>query len=86
MANAIERLTGHRPPTCPWRAMHDPLVGPVIDAASLADKGLGMWGLDDDPPAILVDAMTVYLKAREAVSKHDDAEDHKKRMSQIKKH
>lgn len=80
MADVIERLTGHRPPTCPWRAMQDPLVGPVIRAAKKGERGLGKW-LPDDPPAILADAVDVYLDARDAVRNRDDAEEFKVRAA-----
>ncbi len=83
MAATIEKLTGYRPPTCPWRAMYDPLVGPVIRAARMADRGLGHLATDQDPPAILVDALGVYLDARENVRNHDDAEEHKERMAKL---
>lgn len=85
IAKAIEKLTGYRPPTCPWYAMTDPLVGPVIEAARLAEKGLGAWALDEDPPAVVLDAMSVYLTARESVRAHDEAEDHKQRLAELKR-
>lgn len=84
MAGAIEELTGYRPPTCPWRAMYDPLIGPVIRAANLGSGGLGMWAFDEDPSAVLLDAMSVYLGARTAVSNHDEAEDRKETIAKIK--
>lgn len=84
MAGAIEKLTGYRPPTCPWQAMYDPLVRPVIDAARLAGKNLGAWALDEDPPGILVDALGVYLRAREATKNHDDAEEHKEHLAKVR--
>lgn len=85
MADAIEKLTGYRPPTCPWRAMYDPLVPEVIRVAALADKGLGMAALDDDPPAILIDALSIYLAAKAATRSHDEAEEHRERMAELKR-
>ena len=35
----IERVTGSRPPGCPWVAFEDSLVGAVIDAWSTARSG-----------------------------------------------
>ena len=85
MANTIEKLTGYRPPTCPWRAMYDPLVGPVIDISRLGREGLGMHAMDDDTPAIVQDALSIYVRARNATKAHDDAEEHKARMAEMKR-
>lgn len=85
MADGIEQLTGYRPPTCPWRAMYDPLVAPVIRAARFGDRGLGHLATDEDPPAVLIDALGVYLSAREATRNHDDAEEHKAAIAKAKK-
>ena len=82
MAAAIEKLTGYRPPTCPWRAMYDPLIGPVIEAAMMGKAGLGH--MVPDEPAILGDAIRVYLKARNTVQAHDDAEASKRRLEDLK--
>jgi len=82
MAGAIEKLTGYRPPTCPWRAMSDPLVGPVIRAAQLGRSGLGH--LAQAEPALFVDALAVYLTARDTVRNHDDAAEAKERLAKIK--
>lgn len=71
IAGAIEDITGIRPQTCPWRAMYHPLVGEVVRIATLADKGLGPSALAADPPAILLDALSTYIRARE-VTRSDE--------------
>jgi hypothetical protein len=83
MASAIEKLTGYRPPTCPWRAMYDPLIGPVIRIAMLGKAGLGHMAPTE--PAILADAVAVYLQARNTVAAHDEAEAAKLRLEELKK-
>lgn len=45
-------------------------MGEVVRIANLADEDLGSIVLEDDPPAILVDALAVYFAARRAVRAH----------------
>lgn len=77
----IERVAGHRPPTCPWRAFYDPLVREVVALAPFATEGnLGAaWG--DDPPQLLIDAYATYAAARNRTL----AEDEKLRAEQEKR-
>lgn len=69
MAGHMEKLTGHRPETCPWRAMYDPLVADIHGIVALKDYGDAALG--DDPPALHLDALRVYLRARGATEAHD---------------
>jgi len=82
MQGHIEELTGHRIDTCPWRALYHPLVGEAIRIASLADHNLAVAELGDDPPAILLDALSVYLTSRKAVRNHYDKVDADKRKKE----
>ncbi len=66
--DGIERLTGGRPPSCPWRAFRDPFVREVIDlyraAGGLTEGGavpahvLGM-----DPPHAVWRGLLHYVQA-----------------------
>lgn len=75
----IEAVVGTPPVTCPWRVFYYPLVSEVIDLATLAESHLAQHALGDDPPAILLDALAVYLRARAAVRSHDLEEAEKER-------
>ena len=56
----IEKLTGHRPPTCPWHALYDLEVSAVLDAHDFFERGqVGEWW-GDDPPLWLVRAVRAY--------------------------
>ncbi len=81
MARHVEELTGLRPVTCPWRVFYDPFVSHVVRLATLAQEGIAPVELGDDPPAIWLDALYVYLKARAAVIAHDHEQDRKKDKS-----
>lgn len=67
---AIESITGVRPAGCPWRAFYDPLVGEVMQIATLAERGIAMAALGNDPPAILIDALALYERCRSQTSAH----------------
>lgn len=88
MADHMETLTGYRPETCPWRSMYDPLVADVQEAVTL--KEYGPISLGDDPPALVIDALRVYLRARNATKKHDDDREmeriERERKQQMAKH
>jgi len=79
MAGEIEKLTGYRPPTCPWRVFYDPIVKKTVDIAIAAEKGLGMAEIEADTPAIWLDAIKIYLAAKASVRNHDDEVERKKR-------
>lgn len=85
MAGEIEKLTGHRPPACPWRAFYAPIAAQTVQLAILAEKGLAMAELGDDPPAIWLDAIKVYLSSYAAVRNHDMEAERKKRESERNK-
>lgn len=59
----IEKITGHRPPTCPWRAYYEPIVREVMDVAWSVDDGNLAATLGPDPDAVLRDAIGVYRRA-----------------------
>ena len=84
VADGIEKLTGYRPPTCPWRAMYDPLVGPVIDLCRLGEANLGGNALTEEDPEILWEAVNIYLRSRNGVRAHDEAEEHKAHLAKLK--
>jgi len=61
--DVIERVTGHAPPTCPWRAYSDPFVAEVMSHTWAVEHGnLGVT-LGEDPPAVLVDGIRAYRMA-----------------------
>lgn len=61
--DVIERVTGRRPPTCPWRAMYDPLVQEVLAVMPFDENGNLAAALGPNPPALLVDAIADYKLA-----------------------
>lgn len=68
----VERIAGHRPPTCPWRAMSDPLVRDVLAVSwSVEDGNLGAT-LGPDPDAQLIQALGVYTRAKRATVNEDE--------------
>lgn len=71
MASHIKHLTGHHPPSCPWRAYYSPLVGEVVRVAGLLAANAAPIALEDDPPAIVIDGLSVYLGAKNATEVHD---------------
>lgn len=60
---AIDRVTGHEPPTCPWRAMSEPIVRDVL-AVSWAAEGNLAAVLGADPDHKLTQALGVYTRAK----------------------
>lgn len=64
----VQRVTGTRPSTCPWRSLYDPLVQEVLHL---------MWSeqpeslLEEECPALLVEALGVYIRARNATRAED---------------
>lgn len=79
MRQAIEKIVGAEPPTCPWRAFYDPLVSEVVRVANFAEAGLAMAELGDDPYAVLLDGLHVYMRARNAGRAHFSEIERKKR-------
>jgi hypothetical protein len=68
----IEKTTGHRPTTCPWRAFYEPIVKEVLPLSSFERNGnlAAAWG--DDPPSILIEAFAVYDAAKERTRAEDE--------------
>ena len=79
MGDGIESLTGHRPRTCPWRVFYHPLVREVVQLATLAEKNLGGPAMGDDPPAVLLDALALYMRARDVTAMKDREAELKKK-------
>lgn len=61
--DAIERITGYRPTTCPWRAYYDELVREVMEIAWSIEGGNLAAVITENTPAILVEALGVYRSA-----------------------
>jgi len=60
----IEHTAGYRPPTCPWRAMSEPIVREVRAIAWAIDPANLHAALGPDPDAKLVQSIGVYRAAR----------------------
>ena len=74
----VEQLTGHRPPTCPWRAMYEPIVRDVLAVSWASPNGNLAAAIGRDPYQKTVDALGVYLRALDATRGEDmrlDAEE-----------
>lgn len=65
--DAIERITGVRPSSCPWRAFYDPLVREVQRLAWAIDSGNLAAVLTERTPAVVVDGLAAYRGAQQAV-------------------
>lgn len=85
MGDHVESITGVRPMSCPWRSFFDPVVKAVIGVAILADENLGLAVLDDETPALITDALPIYIHAKLATRSHDMEEDRKKREAKRKR-
>lgn len=68
--DTIERVTGHRPPMCPWRAFSLPIVREVLDVSwACADGGGALPAvIGTDPPHRLAAAIGVYRRALNATN------------------
>jgi hypothetical protein len=71
MREAMERIVGHRPVSCPWRAYYDPLVREVMALSWAVEEGNLAAATGDDPPAILLDAVGMYRQALSATLAED---------------
>lgn len=67
----MKRITGHAPPTCPWRAMYSPLVREVLAAMEHEENGNLAVAIGADPPAILIDGIAEYKRSLQAVRNED---------------
>jgi len=79
MLDMIERITGERPATCPWRGFTEPLVADVLKAHSLARVGEHVHLASLAPlhlPAAVFDGVQVYDRHLNAVRlAHQQSED-----------
>lgn len=69
--DVIQRVTGHDPRTCPWRAYSDPLVAEVMQYVWACDPPNLSAAIGADPPAILVDGIAHYRMALLATQGED---------------
>lgn len=69
---AIERVTGHAPPTCPWRAFSEPIVAEVLDVAWAVPEGNLEAVVGADSDHLLMQAMGVYQRAKLATRAEED--------------
>lgn len=61
--DVVQKVTGTRPTTCPWRALYHPMMADVYQAHVAWDDGnLGVY-LTPDEPAVLHDAVAAYRVA-----------------------
>ena len=67
----VEHVTGYQPPTCPWRAMSEPIVREVLSVAWAVDPANLSTVLGPDPDHKLVQAIGVYVRAKTS-TKHDN--------------
>jgi hypothetical protein len=79
--DVMRRITGHAPPSCPWRAMYAPLVREVMEALEHEGNGNLAVAIGADPPAILIDAIAEFKRSLAAVR----AEDHRIAMENAKR-
>mgnify|MGYP000520523539 CR=1 FL=1 len=69
---AIDRVTGHRPPTCPWNAFNEPIVQEVLAVRWSVEEGnLGVT-LGPDPVHKVVQAIGVYTRALKAAKAEEE--------------
>jgi hypothetical protein len=61
--DVIQRVTGIKPHTCPWRAYSDPLVTEVMEYVWACDPPNLAAVLPTDAPGILVDGIRAYRMA-----------------------
>lgn len=70
--DVVQKVTGTRPETCPWRALYDPLVAQVLTLHASWDDGNLAVFLGDDDPAIVHDALMAYRLAVVATRAEQD--------------
>jgi len=75
----IAKLVGDEPPSCPWRSFYDPLVMEVISLVRAEEKGNLGAVIGDDPPQLLLDALDVFVRARESTISHIEYQRSKKK-------
>ncbi len=75
-------MTGHRPPTCPWRSLYDPLVRDVMSLARAQQHELTTIKLNEHSPGIWVEGLIEFLSARESVRTQDMEAERERRKRQ----
>ena len=66
---AVERVTGLRPPTCPWRAFYEPVVREVLAVSWACGEANALGAvLGPDPDHKLTAALGVYQRAKVATT------------------
>lgn len=75
----VDHITGHRPPTCPWRAMSEPIVREVLAVSWSVEAGNLGAVLGPDPDHRLTQAIGVYRRAVEGTRNEDSRLDHEER-------
>ncbi len=63
----IERITGRRPPTCPWWAFAEPVVQDCIEAHRWFESGQVATKLGHDPPYYLIQGIEIHEQALAAM-------------------
>lgn len=63
--STVAKLTGYEPPTCPWRAMSEPIVREVLTVSWSVEAGNLGAILGPDPDSKLTDAIGVYRRSVE---------------------
>lgn len=87
----IEHVTGHAPPTCPWRAFSEPIVAEVLSYAWAVPEGNLEAATGPDSDHKLMQAMGVYQRAKNAAAAeerrmlHEEAEAKKRAKAQAAK-
>lgn len=77
----IERIAGHRPPTCPWRAFSDPITQDVLEVA-WAKGGSLASAVGADADHKLMQAMGVYRRAVAMTRAEDQRIERQKREAE----
>jgi len=69
---AVERVTGSRPATCPWRSFYEPIVKDVLSVAWAIDPANLAVALGPDPDAKTVQAIGIYRLAKLATTRDEE--------------
>jgi len=68
----IEHVTGHAPPTCPWRSFSEPIVAEVLSVSWAVPDGNLEAVVGPDSDHKLMQAMGVYQRAKAATRAEED--------------
>lgn len=69
--DVIQKVTGFRPVSCPWRAYSDPLVMEVLSVLWADEHGNLAAAIGPNAPAILVDAIGAMKMAMSLTEAED---------------